>query len=97
MSAADDLKRIEREIEAKQSDAAPLPPDGKALPPAAKTRAPRNSFDLVLALAASLAIAGVGVNTVRQMPDQDAKTLRDGLIGATAGLLVGYSVGRFRP
>lgn len=54
-------------------------------------------MDLIFGLAAVLAVVGLGVNTVRQMPDQQAKTLRDGLIGSAAGLLVGYGIGRFRP
>jgi hypothetical protein len=66
------------------------------LPPA-KGNNPHSSLDLILGLAAALAVVGLGVNTVRQMPDQQAKTLRDGLIGSAAGLLVGYGVGRFRP
>ena len=36
---------------------------------------------------------GVAVNTVRQMPDQQAKTLQGDMIGGAAGLLVGYAVG----
>jgi len=48
-------------------------------------------------LAAALAIIAMGVNTVRQMPEQQAKTFEDGLIGGATGLLVGYGIGRFRP
>lgn len=102
MSTADHLKRLEREIarshrkaEEAQGESAALgskPP----LPPA-KGHKPHNSLDLILALAASLAIIAMGVNTVRQMPEQQVKTLRDGLIGGAAGLLIGYGIGRFRP
>jgi hypothetical protein len=98
----DDLKRLEREIarshrkaEEAQGDIAPLgskPP----LPPV-KGSKPHNSLDLILALAAALAIIAMGVNTVRQMPEQQVKTLRDGMIGGAAGLLIGYGIGRFRP
>jgi hypothetical protein len=99
MSTADDLKRLEREIERgrqqAQGDSASLA--SRPLLPPAKGSKPHNSFDLILVLAASLAIIAVGVNTVRQMPEQQAKTLRDGLIGGAAGLLVGYGIGRFRP
>jgi hypothetical protein len=44
-----------------------------------------------------LAIMGVALNTVRQMPDEQAKTLRDGLIGGSAGMLIGYAIGRLKP
>ena len=95
MTAEKELERLEREITGDTEQ----DPEGKGghSRGAAKQAKPRNSFDLVLALAAALAIIGFGVNIVRQMPDQQAKSLRDGLIGGAAGLLVGYAVGRFRP
>lgn len=95
MTAEKELERLEREITGDKR----MAPEGKGdlSRVAAEHGKPRNSFDLVLALAAALAIIGFGVNTVRQMPDQQAKSLRDGLIGGAAGLLVGYAVGRFRP
>ena len=95
MTAEKELERLEREITGDKEQA----PKGKGGLPreAAKQGKPHNSFDLVLVLAAALAIIGFGVNTVRQMPDQKAKSLEDGLIGGAAGLLVGYAVGRFWP
>ena len=94
MTAEKELERLEREIAGGAE-----PPKGKPpqLSAGGEEPRPRNSFDLVLALAAALAIIGFGVNTVRQMPDQQAKSLRDGVIGGAAGLLVGYAVGRFWP
>jgi hypothetical protein len=95
MTAEKELERLEREIAGSE----PRPSLNKRglLPPEGREAKPRNSFDLVLAFAAVLAIVGVGVNTIRQMPDQQAKSLRDGLIGGAAGLLVGYAIGRLRP
>lgn len=95
MSAEKELERLEREIacdnrQAPHSGHRPLLPEGKQ-------PKSRNGFDLILVLAAGLAIIGVGVNTIRQMPDQQAKSLRDGLIGGAAGVLIGYAVGRVRP
>jgi|688.fasta_scaffold232827_1 hypothetical protein len=99
MSAADELQRLEREIEEKVMSAGKKPkatqtptrlPEGKGKPS-------YSSFDLILALAAMSAIIGVTLNTVRQMPDEHAKTLRDGLIGGSAGLLIGYAIGRLKP
>jgi hypothetical protein len=95
MTAEQELKRLEREIESSKLQGAPHK-RGLLLPPGKEAK-PRNSFDVVLACAAGLAIVGVGVNTIRQMPDQQAESLRDGLIGGAAGLLVGYAVGKFRP
>ncbi len=99
MGTRDDLKRLERELERshKQASDVSAPETTRSLLPPAKGTKPHNSLDLILGLAAALAVVGLGVNTVRQMPDQQAKTLRDGLIGSAAGLLVGYGVGRFRP
>jgi hypothetical protein len=99
VSTADDLKRLEREIERgqRQAQGASTPIASRPLLPPAKGSKPLNSFDLILVLAAALAIIAVGVNTVRQMPEQQAKTFEDGLIGGAAGLLVGYGIGRFRP
>lgn len=95
MTAEKELERLEREI---NGDKDPAPTGkGRLLLKATRESKPRNSFDLILALAAALAIIGAGVNTVRQMPDQQARSLRDGLIGGAAGVLVGYAVGRFRP
>jgi hypothetical protein len=95
MSAEKELERLEREI-ADTSTQAPLSSRTLFLP-AGKQAKPWNSFDLILVLADSLAVVGIGVNTVRQMPDQQAKSLRDGLLGDAAGLLVGYPLGSFRP
>ncbi len=95
MTAEKELERLEREITG-DTEQAPAGKNGLLLN-ATKQAKPRNSFDLILAMAAALAIIGFGVNTVRQMPDQQAKSLRDGLIGGAAGLLAGYAVGRFRP
>lgn len=105
MSATDELKRLEREIERRakgaepkaQDPSAPQGPGATPRLPAASGKPPRDSFDLILVLAAGLAIMGVAVNTVRQMPDEQAKSLRDGMIGGAAGLLAGYVIGRFRP
>jgi capsular polysaccharide biosynthesis protein len=99
MGTKDDLHRIERELERshKQVSDVSAPETARPLLPPAKASKPHSSLDLILGLAAALAVVGLGVNTVRQMPDQQAKTLRDGLIGSAAGLLVGYGVGRFRP
>jgi hypothetical protein len=99
VSAADDLKRLEREIEQGQRRAQgePTPIASRPLLPPTKGSKPHNSFDLILVLAAALATIAVGVNTVRQMPEQQAKTFADGLIGGASGLLVGYAIGRFRP
>ena len=95
MTAEKELERLEREIAGGKQQAPPNK-QGLLLPRGEKAK-PRNSFDLILACAALLAIIGVGVNTIRQMPDQQAQSLRDGLIGGAAGLLVGYAVGRVRP
>jgi hypothetical protein len=95
MTAEQELERLEREIAGGKPKAA-LNKRGLLLPEGKEAK-PRNSFDLVLVCAAVLAIIGVGVNTIRQMPDQQAESLRDGLIGGAAGLLVGYAVGRARP
>jgi hypothetical protein len=99
MGTADELKRLEREIERRESQArdVPAPPVSRPVLPPAEGRRSRNSFDLILVLAAALAIIGMGVNTLRQMPEQQAKTLSDGMVGGAAGLLVGYGIGRFRP
>jgi hypothetical protein len=99
VSTADDLKRLEREIERDQRQAQEelKPLTSIPLLPPAKGSKPYNSFDLILLLAAALAIIAMGVNTVRQMPEQQAKTFEDGLIGGATGLLVGYGIGRFRP
>ncbi len=99
MGTKDDLKRLERELERshKQASEISAPETARPLLPPAKGSKQHSSLDLILGLAAALAVVGLGVNTVRQMPDQQAKTLRDGLIGSAAGLLVGYGVGRFRP
>ena len=95
MTAEKELERLESEIAGGNAQA---PRRGHPqLQPGGKQANSRNSFDLILVLAAVLAIIGVGVNTIRQMPDQQAESLRDGLIGGAAGLLVGYAVGRVRP
>jgi hypothetical protein len=96
MAAADELKRLEREIEGLDVPARAVSEKQPALP-AAKAGKPRSSFDLILAITAFLTIAGGAVNTIREMPDQQAKSLRDGLLGGACGLVVGYAVGRLRP
>ena len=102
MSAADELQRLEREIDEKAvrvgdklqaTHPCPQPPKEKR----EQGRSSYSSFDLILGLSAMLAIMGVALNTVRQMPDEQAKTLRDGLIGGSAGMLIGYAIGRLRP
>ena len=95
MKVEKELERLEREIAGSSSQASPT--QRGLLLPAAKEAKPRNRFDLVLALAAVLVITGVGVNSIRQMPDEYAKSLRDGLIGSAVGLFAGYAIGRFRP
>jgi hypothetical protein len=99
MGTKDDLERLERELERshKQASAVSAQETARPLLPPAKGSKPHSSLDLVLGLAAALAVIGLLVNTVQQIPGQQAKTLRDGLIGSAAGLLVGYGVGRFRP
>lgn len=94
MTAEEELERLEREINGTKE----MLPTGKSaqLLRAAKDAKPRHGFDFILAMAAALAIIGFAVNTVRQMPDQQANSMRDGLIGSAAGLLVGYAVGRIR-
>jgi hypothetical protein len=96
MTAADELKRLEREIEGVALPARSVPKQQPVLT-AARQGKTHNSFDVILVITACLAIAGVAVNTVRQMPDQQAETLRDGLLGSACGLVVGYAVGRLRP
>ena len=95
MNAEKELERLEREIAGSKIQDSPNKP--VLLLPEGKEAKPRNGFDLVLALSAVLVVVGVGVNTIRQMPDEHAKSLRDGLIGGAAGMLVGYSVAKFRP
>ena len=95
MKVEKELERLEREIAGSSSQASPN--QRGLLVPAAKEAKSRNRFDLVLALAAVLVITGVGVNSIRQMSDEYAKSLRDGLVGSAAGLFAGYSIGRFRP
>ncbi len=95
MSAADELKRLEREIDQRGAAQPASPPVGSPRLPGRQAK-PCAHTDLILGLAALLAVAGFAVHTLRQMPEQQAKTLADGMIGA-AGLLVGYGVGRFRP
>jgi hypothetical protein len=100
MSAADELKRLEREIERRAKGTTEPKAQGPGAPPrlpAASGKPPRDSFDLILVLAAGLVIMGIAVNTVRKMPDEQAKSLRDGMIGGAAGLAAGYAVGRLRP
>jgi hypothetical protein len=115
MSAEDELKRIELEIEEREQNTkakergnnpSPSPPKNiggvlakKGSQPPKKNGGgkPKDSLDVMLALVVTLTITAFGVNIVRQIPDEQAKTLRDGLIGGAAGLLVGYVVGRFRP
>ena len=77
MGTKDDLHRIERELERshKQVSDVSAPETARPLLPPAKASKPHSSLDLILGLAAALAVVGLGVNTVRQMPDQQAKTL----------------------
>jgi hypothetical protein len=97
MTADEELARLERQITGNHG----MTPAGEgenALPPQAKKpEKARHSIELIVAMAAVLAITGFAVNSVRQMPDQQAKSLRDGLIGSAAGLLVGYAVGKIGP
>ena len=95
MTAEKELERLEREIADTSTQA--LLSSRTLFLPAGKQAKPWNSLDLILVLADSLAVVGIGVNTVRQMPDQQAKSLRDGLLGDAARLLVGYALGSFRP
>jgi hypothetical protein len=98
MTADEELARLERQITGNHG----MTPAGECkndLPPpqARKPEKARHSIELIVAMAAVLAITGFAVNSVRQMPDQQAKSLRDGLIGSAAGLLVGYAVGKIGP
>jgi hypothetical protein len=96
MSAADEIQRLEREIDQRGAgQSVQVPAVSPRLP--GKPAKQSHHMDLILGVATMLAVAGFAVHTLRQMPEQQLKTLGDGLIGAAAGLLVGYGVGRFRP
>ena len=115
MSAEDELKRLEREIETREQntkvnecvDIKPKTPprtkggvlatEGTRPPRKNGGDKPKDRLDVILALVVTLIITAFGVNIVRQIPDEQAKTLRDSLIGSAAGLIVGYAFGRFRP
>jgi len=115
MSAEDELKRLELEIEEREENTKvkesgvippPKPPsknEGAIIAEGSRPSRKRGggkskeSLDVILAFVVILTITAFGINFVRQIPDEQAKTLRDGLIGGAAGLIVGYAVGRFRP
>ena len=96
-SAEKELNRIERELDAKEQ------PPGK--PPAkqggwvgSNEGKPKNqSLDAVVV--GALLLLGIGATfLVGENLNRTQKTqLSSGAIGAAVGLLVGYSVGKFRP
>ncbi|MFO8238319.1 MAG: hypothetical protein R6U00_08760 [Prochlorococcaceae cyanobacterium] len=100
MSAADELQRLEHEIDAAErqrrqppGEVEPLKPTEKPAPP---ERHRSRSFDIALAACALLVTASVGIYLVRRMESQSAMALQSGLTGAAAGMLAGYAVGRLR-
>ena len=97
MSAADELGRFEREIDAKTAGDLKQSAPGKAKRPSSGGEKRRSSLDMILVLCAALAAGAVGIYWVQQMPAERATALQNGLIGGSAGLLIGYAVGRLRP
>ena len=95
--AEKELNRIERELDAKEQ------PPGK--PPAKQggwvggnDEKPKNqSLDAVVV--GALLLLGIGATFLigENLKPRQKTQLSSGAIGAAAGLLVGYSVGKFRP
>jgi hypothetical protein len=100
MSAADDLQRLEREIDAAERQRRQPPGEAEQLKPAEKPPEPERhrsrSFDIALAACALLVTASMGTYWVRRMEPQSAMALQNGLTGAAVGMLAGYAVGRLR-
>lgn len=96
MSAADELKRLEREIHSKAGGLDAAAPKSR-LVAAGEGGKRRSSFDVILVACALLVAGAVGIYWVRQMDGEQSKALQNGLTGGAVGLLVGYSVGRLRP
>lgn len=100
MSAADELQRLEREIDAAERQRRQPPGNAEQLKPAEKQPQPERqrsrSFDIALAACALLVAASVGIYWVRRMEPQNATALQNGLTGAAAGMVAGYAVGRLR-
>ncbi|MGL6133512.1 MAG: hypothetical protein ACRC1L_04905 [Prochlorococcaceae cyanobacterium] len=97
MSAADELKRLEREIEGADRKPPQPPGEAKLLKAAESDRRRSISFDIALAACALLISGSVGIYWVRQMDADRARALQNGLTGAAVGLMAGYAVGRLRP
>ena len=97
MSAADELGRLEREIDAKSAGALKQPAPGKKKQLGSGGEKRRSSLDMILVLCAALAAGAVGIYWVQRMPAERATALQNGLIGGSAGVLIGYAVGRLRP
>jgi ferric-dicitrate binding protein FerR (iron transport regulator) len=96
MSAADELQRLEREIDAAERQ--PRQPPGKeeqwrpAEKPAQPERRRSRSFAIALAACALLVTTSVGIDSVGRREPQSATALQNGLTGAAAG----YAMGRLR-
>jgi len=100
MSAADELQRLEREIDAAERQRCPPRGESEQLQPAETPAQPARrrsrSFDIALAACALLVTGSVGIYWVRRMEPQSATALQNGLTGAAVGLLAGYAMGRLR-
>jgi len=97
MSAADELGRLEREIDAKSAGDLKQSAAGNGNQPGSGGEKRRSSLDMILVLCAALAAGAVGIYWVQRMPAERATALQNGLIGGSAGVLIGYAVGRLRP
>lgn len=96
MTAEDDLKRIERQLDAKTANdggqsksGPPIPPSGNGKPAKKPGDTPIAFIGILLAIAVLLPAAG------RLTPDQRL-ALSSGAAGAAAGVAVGFLLGRRR-
>lgn len=100
MGAAEELKRLERELEQRLdgTDRPPTPPPEPAelAKPGDGGKLRHRGFDLVLIVCALLITGSVGILWVQRMHSEQARALQHALAGAAAGVLAGYAVGRWR-
>ena len=96
MSAEDDLKRIERELDAKTASNGGQGKSGPPSPPSGKGKPTKRGADTPVAFIGILIAVAVLLPAAGRLTEDQRLALSSGAAGAAGGVAVGFVLGRKR-